>query len=197
MKTKIKFKAIRGGRIVYKTIPIEHPKFEPSPPIVFDGVQLPETPIEHQIMEYLDEIDKSDIMVKYDFDVILDYWIPKKRAKANEIEEFFAYMQPLVDASPDLRVPLERIIESSLTSTLSKALAVSCEAHKMTLVFPLTSFCISFASCGVIKFNSEHFSICSSHFLREKVKKIAGSISFLCKTQIASFTLFLFFASLP
>lgn len=113
MTTKVKFKAIRGGRIVYKTIPIEHPKFEPSPPIVFDDVQLPETPIEYKIMEYLDKIDKSDIMVKYDFDVIIDYWIPKKKAKVNEIEEFFAYMQPLVDASPDLRVPLEKIISES------------------------------------------------------------------------------------
>ncbi len=113
MKTKVKFKAIRDGRIVYKTIPIEHPKFEPSPPIVFDGVEFPETPIEYKIMEYLDEIDKSDIMVKYDFDVILDYWIPKKKAKANEIEEFFAYMQPLVDVNPDLRVPLEKIISES------------------------------------------------------------------------------------
>ena len=113
MTTKVKIKAIRGGRIVYKTIPIEHPKFEPSPPIVFDGVEFPETPIEYKIMEYLDEIDKSEIMVKYDFDVILDYWIPKKKDKANEIEEFFAYMQPLVDASPDLRVPLEKIISES------------------------------------------------------------------------------------
>lgn len=113
MTTKVKFKAIRGGRIVYKTISIEHPKFEPSPPIIFDGVQLPETPIEYKIKECLDEIDKSDIMVKYDFDVILDYWIPKKKAKANEIEEFFVYMQPLVDASPELRVPLEKIISES------------------------------------------------------------------------------------
>ena len=120
MTTKVKFKAIRGGRIVYKTIPIEHPNFEPSPPIVFDGVQLPETPIEYKIMEYLDEIDKSDIMVKYDFDVILDYWVSKKMAKANEIEEFFAYMQPLVDASPDLRVPLEKIISESRSILFGK-----------------------------------------------------------------------------
>ena len=139
MTTKIKFKAIRGGRIVYKTIPIEHPNFEPSPPIVFDGVQLPETPIEYKIMEYLDEIDKSDIMVKYDFDVILDYWIPKKKAKANEIEEFFAYMQPLVDASPDLRVPLEKIISESRSVLFGKG-----KSHKTKAIEVLNMLKISY-----------------------------------------------------
>lgn len=139
MITKIKFKAIRDGRIVYKTIPIEHPKFEPSPPIVFDGVQLPETPIEYKIMEYLDEIDKSDIMVKYDFDVILDYWIPKKRAKANEIEEFFAYMQPLVDASPDLRVPLEKIISESRSVLFGKG-----KSHKTKAIEVMNMLNISY-----------------------------------------------------
>ena len=139
MTTKVKFKAIRGGRIVYKTIPIEHPKFEPSPPIVFHGVQLPETPIEYKIMEYLDEIDKSDIMVKYDFDVILDYWIPKKKAKANEIEEFFAYMQPLVDASPDLRVPLEKIISKSRSILFGKG-----KSHKTKAIEVVNMLNISY-----------------------------------------------------
>lgn len=139
MKTKVKFKAIRGGRIVYKTIPIEHSKFEPSPPIVFDGVQLPETPIEYKIMEYLDEIDKSDIMVKYDFDVILDYWIPKKKAKTNEIEEFFTYMQPLVDASPDLRVPLEKIISESRSVLFGKG-----KSHKTKAIEVVNMLKISY-----------------------------------------------------
>ena len=139
MITKIKFKAIRGGRIVYKTIPIEHPKFEPSPPIVFDGVQLSETPIEYKIMEYLDEIDKSDIMVKYDFDIILDYWIPKKKAKANEIEEFFAYMQPLVDVNPDLRVPLEKIISESRSVLFGKG-----KSHKTKAIEVVNMLKISY-----------------------------------------------------
>lgn len=139
MTTKVKFKAIRGGRIVYKTIPIEHPKFEPSPPIVFDGVQFPETPIEYKIMEYLDEIDKSDIMVKYDFDVILDYWIPKKKDKANEIEEFFAYMQPLVDVSPDLRVPLEKIISESKSILFGKG-----KSHKTKAIEVVNMLKISY-----------------------------------------------------
>lgn len=139
MKTKVKFKAIRDGQIVYKTIPIEHPNFEPSPPIVFDGVQLPETPIEYKIMEYLDEIDKSDIMVKYDFDVILDYWVPKKKAKANEIEEFFAYMQPLVDASPDLRVPLEKIISESRSVLFGKG-----KSHKTKAIEVVNMLKISY-----------------------------------------------------
>lgn len=139
MITKVKFKAIRDARIVYKTIPIEHPKFEPSPPIVFDGVQLPETPIEYKIMEYLDEIDKRDIMVKYDFDVILDYWIPKKKAKANEIEEFFAYMQPLVDANPDLRVPLEKIISESKSVLFGKG-----KSHKTKAIEVINMINISY-----------------------------------------------------
>lgn len=139
MKTKIKFKAIRDGRMVYKTILVEHPTFEPIPPIVFDGVQLPETPIEYKIMEYLDEIDKSDIMVKYDFDIILDYWIPKKKAKANEIEEFFAYMQPLVDVNPDLRVPLEKIISESRSVLFGKG-----KSHKTKAIEVVNMLNISY-----------------------------------------------------
>lgn len=139
MTSKIKFKAIRDGQMVYKTIPIEHPNFEPSPPIVFNGVQLPETSIEYQIIEWLDDIDKSDIMVKYDFDVILDYWIPKKKAKANEIEEFFVYMQPLVDASPDLRVPLEKIISESKSILFGKG-----KSHKTKAIEVINILNISY-----------------------------------------------------
>lgn len=100
---------------------------------------FPETPIEYKIMEYLDEIDKSDIMVKYDFDVILDYWIPKKKAKANEIEEFFAYMQPLVDASPDLRVPLEKIISESRSVLFGKG-----KSHKTKAIEVVNMLKISY-----------------------------------------------------
>lgn len=78
-------------------------------------------------------------MVKYDFDVILDYWIPKKKAKVNEIEEFFAYMQPLVDASPDLRVPLERIISESKSILFGKG-----KSHKTKAIEVMNMLNISY-----------------------------------------------------
>lgn len=96
MKTKVCFKALCNNKVIRKIIPIEH-NFEVIPECEFKGYTFPETSVESQVIEYLDSIDKSDIMAKYDFDMIFDYYIPKKKKrKINEIEDFIEYLKPYV-----------------------------------------------------------------------------------------------------
>lgn len=94
METKVCFKALCNRKIVRKFIPIKH-NFEVIPKQEFKGYIFPEISVESQVIEYLDSIDKSEIMAKYDFDMIFDYYIPKKR-KRNEIEEFIEYLKPYI-----------------------------------------------------------------------------------------------------
>lgn len=113
MTTKVTFRAISQGRIIHKTIPIQHPDFELLPSEIFNGYKLPEQSIDSQVIDYLDSIDKSDIMAKYDFDIILDYYIKRKTRKRNEIQDFIEFMKPYVNPYPELQVPLERIMSEA------------------------------------------------------------------------------------
>lgn len=72
MKTIITFKALRGREIVYKNIPIYH-NFKEIPPHEFDGLK-PAISVEDQVIRHLDEIDKRDMMIEHDFDIIIDYY---------------------------------------------------------------------------------------------------------------------------
>jgi hypothetical protein len=108
MKTKVTFKALRCGKVVYKTIPIEH-EFKVIPPCVLMGHEFPETSIESQVIEHLDSIDKSDLMVKYDFDIIIDYWVKYEKPKRNEVKEFEEFCEPLFAEMPDLRRQLSAV----------------------------------------------------------------------------------------
>ena len=113
MGTKIVFKALSGGRVVYRTIPIEHPKFDVIPSDVFLGYELPPISIESQVIDYLDSIDKSDIMAQNDWDMILDYYPAKQRIspmRGDEVADFIEYMRPLVESRPDLQMPIEAVI---------------------------------------------------------------------------------------
>lgn len=80
MKTIITFKALRRGRVVHKHVPIYH-NFEELPSTEFNGITFPPTSVESQVIEQLDNMDKSDLMFKYDFDIILDYYPKRKREK--------------------------------------------------------------------------------------------------------------------
>jgi len=83
MITKIKFKCISRGGVRNIVIPIEHNITAPKK--VGDRWES----IESQVIDYLDSIDKWDLMVKYDIDMILDYVPYHKRNKGrNEVEEF-------------------------------------------------------------------------------------------------------------
>ena len=114
-KTIVTFKALRDGVVVYKNIPIYH-HFQELPAEEFNGIQLPATSVESQVIHYLDEIDKRDMMIQYDFDIIIDYFPKKKRVKKNEIEEFVKFCKPYLDLYPQLTRPFEAVIsEGSYT----------------------------------------------------------------------------------
>lgn len=107
MKTRVIFKGLSEGRIIYRHIQIRH-NFSIIPETEFLGYKLPAQSVESQVIDYLDSIDKSDIMLKYNFDVIIDYWVPKKKKKRNEIQEFIEFLKPYI--TPDQYRPVEAII---------------------------------------------------------------------------------------
>lgn len=111
-KTIITFKALRDRRVVYKHIPIYH-NFKELPENDINGIKLPVTSVESQVMNYLDEIDKSNIMIQHNFDIIIDYFPKKKRAKKNEIEEFVKFCKPYLDLYPQFIIPFEAVISES------------------------------------------------------------------------------------
>lgn len=113
MVTKIVFKAISGGRVVHKTIPVEHQNFNVIPSEVFLGYELPPQSVQSQVIDYLDSVDKSDIMIKYGFDIILDYYpksTSKRKKKVDEVADFIEYMRSFIELQPDLQVPIEAVI---------------------------------------------------------------------------------------
>lgn len=113
MKTNITFKALQRGMVVRRTLSIEHPDYDIIPSEEFNGFELPPISIESQVIDYLDSIDKSDIMAKYDWDIILDYYPAKQRIspmRGDEVADFIEYMRPLVESRPDLQMPIEAVI---------------------------------------------------------------------------------------
>lgn len=111
-KTIITFKALSEHRIIKKDIPIEH-SFQVIPATVFNGVELPATSIESQVIDYLDSIDKRDLMVEHDFDTILDYWPKRIRRKRDEVAEFIEYCNPYIQKFPQFKRPFEAVISES------------------------------------------------------------------------------------
>lgn len=112
MKTIITFKVLRHGHIVHKHVPIYH-NFKELPSTEFNGITLPPTSVESQVMEQLDNMDKSDLMSKYEFDIILDYYPKRKRTKRNEVDEFINFCEPYLSTYPQLVVPFRRVISDS------------------------------------------------------------------------------------
>lgn len=113
METDIIFKALQRGKVVRKTVSIEHPDYDIIPSEEFNGFKLPPISIESQVIDYLDSVDKSDIMAKYDWDIILDYYPKKQRIRKkrdSEFTDFIEYMRPLVESHPDLQMPIEAVI---------------------------------------------------------------------------------------
>lgn len=72
-----------------KVIDIDMPKFKEQIVPGFNG----SISVEEQIMEYLDTIDKSDIMAKYDMYEIITYFpYKKKKKRMSEKESFFNFL---------------------------------------------------------------------------------------------------------
>lgn len=81
---KIKFKYLSyDGKIKSKIIPINMPKFKNRNGEFIDAI-FPITR-ESQIMDFLDNMDKTELMISNEFDTILDYHIhiPRKRKSNN------------------------------------------------------------------------------------------------------------------
>lgn len=140
MVTKVCFKALSNRKIVERIIPIEH-NFEIIPAIEFNGHILPETSIESQVIGYLDTIDKSDIMAKYDFDIIFDYYIKKRRRKRNEIEEFMEFLKPYITA--EMQRPVEAIISESKDILFGKRKSNETKAKEVFTMLRIANKSIS------------------------------------------------------
>lgn len=90
MKTKVTFKGLSEGKIVYRHIQIRH-NFSIIPGEIFLGYQLPAQSIESQVIDYLDSIDKSDIMLKHNLEMIIDYWVPKKKRNEMKLKNLLSF----------------------------------------------------------------------------------------------------------
>lgn len=110
METKITFKALDyDGKIVHKTIPIKH-TFKVKPEETFMGYTFSPQSIESQVIEYLDSMDKKELMQKYRFSVILDYY-PQKKKKSKK-EEFVTFMNFLSEI-----ITIDRSIEAVISES--------------------------------------------------------------------------------
>ncbi len=136
MITRICFKAISNHKIVRKTIPIEH-NFEVIPGEKFLGYKLPETSIESQVIAWLDTIDKSDIMLKYDFDMIIDYYIPRKKKEHAEVAEFIEYLRPHV--TEDMYRPIEAIISEAKDILFGKCKSNETKAKELFIMYGIVN----------------------------------------------------------
>ena len=154
MKTKITFKALRRGKVVYKKIPIEH-NFKKLPEEVFMGYSFPGQSVESQVIEYLDNIDKSEIMVKHDFDIILDYFIPKKKmSMTEEINSFVEYIKPLI--TPENQRQYQAIISEAKDILFGKGKSNKTKAIEVTKMLSMSYKAISGTLSSVIKlFNTD------------------------------------------
>lgn len=96
MKTKITFKVIADHRLLRKTIPIEH-NFVPYKEF-FNGQSWVVT-IEQQVMEMLDNMDKKEMMDRYSWEIILDYYPStrkNRRSVQKEIDELLMIVTPYI-----------------------------------------------------------------------------------------------------
>lgn len=96
MKTRVTFEGLCDRKVITKTIAISHPDFEE---ITRNG--LKPLSIESQVIDYLDMIDKSDLMEEYSFSLILDYYIPTQID--DEIEEFIIFLSKYMTIDRQLR----------------------------------------------------------------------------------------------
>ena len=97
MKTRVTFEGLCDRKVITRTITISHPDFEEIPR---DG--LKPLSIESQVIDYLDMLDKSDLMEEHGFSLIIDYYIPKQ-SNDDEIEEFITFLNKFMPIDRQLR----------------------------------------------------------------------------------------------
>ena len=82
MKIKVKFKAFTyRGKLTYFIKTFNCPDFKIIPSKTLNGLILDETSIESQIVDWLDELDKSNLIIEKDLSCIIDYSIVVKTKK--------------------------------------------------------------------------------------------------------------------
>lgn len=99
MKSQVEFKVLRRGEQELVVLTIEHPEFTHKPQMTINGICYNEVNVVDQIYEYLDNIDKHDIMVENDFHIILDYRVVEVDVDTeyyNELTDFVKYVKPFV-----------------------------------------------------------------------------------------------------
>lgn len=106
MKTLITFEVLSDREIKRCDIPVEH-NFSEIPGCTFLGYKFPPRSVEDQVMEYLDSMDKTDLMNEYGFDIIFDYWPTQVE---DEFDSFIEYIRPYITKYPSLERPVEAII---------------------------------------------------------------------------------------
>lgn len=107
MITNVTFEVLTNRKYDIQTIPIEHPEFKIIPPVVFEGTELPEISIEEQVICWLSEMDRSQLMEDNDWDLIIDFYILDIKSKEEEIKEFLEYSSPFL--SSDLERPFSAV----------------------------------------------------------------------------------------
>ena len=151
MKTKVIFKGLSDGKIVYRHIQIKH-NFSIIPETEFLGYKLPAQSVESQVIDYLDSIDKSEIMLKHNLEIIIDYWVPKKKKKRNEVKEFIEFFKPYI--TPDRYRPIEAII-----SEMKDVLFGKNKSHEQKALEVLTVLQISYkAGVGALNIVQKMFN---------------------------------------
>lgn len=94
MQAKFKIKAIDlRGKVFHLTKSFDAPDFQPIPAKKWEGLELPETSIEEQLMDWMDNQDKWQFMVDNDIAVILDYWLPQPKKKKVTFEQLIRAIQ--------------------------------------------------------------------------------------------------------
>lgn len=102
-RQKIRFKYLDyRGKVKTRTFEMEVPKFEVIPATTFNNIPVPAIPVESQIIDYLDSIDKKDFMIENEMETIIDYFIPEKKSKVTfqDLLKLYEWTNPqvLVDA---------------------------------------------------------------------------------------------------
>ena len=94
MVTNVCFKVLRNNEIVELIIPGEE----------FNGYKFPDTSIESQVIDYLDSIDKSEMMYHHNIDIIFDFYIKKEYSIDDEIIDFINYISKYISLDDNRQI---------------------------------------------------------------------------------------------
>lgn len=100
MKSQVEFKVLRRGEQELVVLTIEHPDFIHIPQKTVNGICYNEVSVVDQLYEYLDNIDKYEIMIENDFHTILDYRVVEVDVDTeyyDELTDFVKHVKAFVN----------------------------------------------------------------------------------------------------